>query len=189
MGDQDFNSAHGLGNMSRRERDEVYKRAQGRINDPYSMLRQRFGAYPTMGNFYAAEDARDRCRRRNTGVDEVSDHMARMGLGRGGSRDPRSGRGIYWQDQYAAPEPPRMHPRNVEYYLNRASRPQNGYQDNFNDAYQYMYGCQPDHRRTAPVGGLHDPRKYAGLNLRFGLNGGRNRDPATSRWDRVRNWF
>lgn len=186
--DQDFNSARGLGKMSRREREEVWRRAQVRINGPYPMPRQRSGPYATMGNFHAAEDARDRRRRRNTGVDEVSEHMARMGLGGREPHDRRSGRGVRWGDQYAAPEPPRiMHRRDVEYALNRAYRRQNSYQDNYNDAYQYMYGRQPS-RRTAPVGGRHDPREYAGLNLRFGLNGGRNHDPATSRWDRFRNW-
>ncbi|KAF3051166.1 hypothetical protein E8E11_010659 [Didymella keratinophila] len=195
VSNQDFNSARGLGNMSHCEREEVWRRAQARINDSHFMPRQRSGAYATMSNFYAVEDARNRHRRRNTGVDEVTDYMARMGLGGRESRDHlsgrdrRSSRNVYWQDQYAAPEPPRMHPRNAEYYLDRAYRPQNTYQDNYDDAFRYLYGRQPDHRRTAPVGGRHDPREYAGLDLRFGLNGGRNREPATSRWDRMRNWF
>lgn len=187
--DQDFNSARGLGNMSRCEREEVWRRAQARINDPYSMPRQRSGAYATMGNFHAAEDVHDRRRRRNTGVDEVSEHMARIGLGGREPRDRHSGRGIRWVDQSPAPEPPRiMHPRDVEYALNRAYRHQHSYHDNYNDAYQYMYGRQPGHR-TAPDGGRHNPREYADLIPRFGLNGRRNRDPATSRWDRFRNWW
>ncbi|OSS43293.1 hypothetical protein B5807_12135 [Epicoccum nigrum] len=118
----------------------------------------------------AAEDAGDRRRRRNTGVDEVTDYEVHMGLG-----DP-------------APDPPQMHPLNAEYCLNRASRPQNSYQDNYDDAYQYMYGRRLGHPRTVPVDGHHDPREYAGPILRFGLNGRRNRDLATSRWDRIRNW-
>lgn len=81
-----------------------------------------------------------------------------------------------------------MHPLNAEYCLNRASRPQNSYQDNYDDAYQYMYGRRLGHPRTVPVDGHHDPREYAGPILRFGLNGRRNRDLATSRWDRIRNW-
>jgi hypothetical protein len=185
---QNFNSALGLGNMSRRERGEVWRRAQARIDDPYFMPRQHSGAYATTSNFHAAEGVCDRPRRRNTGVDEVTGYMSRMNIGGCEPRDRRSASNIRWVDQYAAPEPPRSHPRNAEYYLNRAYRPQNTYQDNYIDAYRYINGRQPG-RRTEPGGGRHDPREYAGLNLRFGLNGGRNRDPAVSRWDRMRNWF
>ena len=98
VNDEDFNSARGLGNMICRERDKVHRRAQARINDPDSMPRQRSGACATMGNFYAAEDARDRRCRQITGVDEVLEYMARMGLGGHGprsGREPRAGRGVY----------------------------------------------------------------------------------------------
>lgn len=52
----------------------------------------------------AAEDAGDRRRRRNTGVDEVTDYEVHMGLGDRESRGRercghRSGRGVYWEDQ------------------------------------------------------------------------------------------
>ncbi|KAG9196811.1 hypothetical protein G6514_004067 [Epicoccum nigrum] len=141
----------------------------------------------------AAEDAGDRRRRHNTGVDEVTDYEAHMDLGGRESRsreprDHRSGREVYWQDQYTAPDPPQMHSINAEYCFNRASRPHNSYQDNYDDAYQYMHGRRPGHPRTVPVDGHHDPREYAGPILRFGLNGRRNRDLATSCWDKMRNW-
>ncbi|KAF1925639.1 uncharacterized protein M421DRAFT_234330 [Didymella exigua CBS 183.55] len=190
INDNDFNSAAGLHNMSRREREEVWRRAQARVNDPYSMPCQRSGAYATMGNIHAVEDARGR-RRRNTGVDEVANQMSRTNMGNCGSRGRRSGYNVHWVDQFAAPEPPRTHPRNAEYYLDRACRPRNTWCHNYNDANQYMNGRNPG-RRTAPADGRrdrHDPRTYAGLNLRSGLNGDRNRDPTTSRWDRMRNWF
>lgn len=176
--------------MSRRECEEVWRSAQARVNDPYFFPRQRSGAYATMGNIYAAEDTdrRERGRRRrNTGVDEVADWISRIAMGDRGSRG-RSGCDVRFYDQYATPEPSRTHPRHARYYLDRASRPRNTNQGNYNDAYQYINGRHPG-RRTKPVGGRHDPREYAGLNLRFGLNGSRNRDPASSCWDRMRKWF
>lgn len=75
--------------MSHREREGAWRQAEARINDPYSIPRQRSGANMTMSNSHASEDARDRRRRRrrNTGVDEATEHMARMGLGGRESRD------------------------------------------------------------------------------------------------------
>ena len=185
VNDEDFNTAAGLRNMSRREREEVLRRAQRRSQDPYSFPRQRSRANATIGNMYAAEEADWRARERdhgNTSVYGVAGWDPRMTTGKHGVRNVR------WRDQYAAPEPPRINPRNAEYYLDRAHRPRNTCQDNYNDASRYINGRHPA-RRTEPIGSRHDPREYAGLHLRFGLNGDRNRDPATSRWDRVRNWF
>ncbi|KAF3033427.1 hypothetical protein E8E12_002815 [Didymella heteroderae] len=90
---QDFNTARDFGNMSRRER-EVWRRARDRIIDPYTMPRQRAGAYATMGNSYAGEDARDRRRRHNTGVNGIADYMARMNLNGCETRSRHSGRGV-----------------------------------------------------------------------------------------------
>lgn len=84
--DIDFNSAAGLRKMSRREREEVWRRAQARVTDPYSMHRQRSGAYANMGNIAAVEDARSlRHRLRNGEVDEVADRMSRLNRGDRGS--------------------------------------------------------------------------------------------------------
>ena len=91
-------------------------------------------------------------------------------------------------NHYPGPEPPRTHPRNAECYLNRAYRPGNSYQNSYNDAFQYMYSRQPDPSYGAYWWSSRSC-EYAGLNLRFGLDGGRNRDPATSRRNRMRNWF
>lgn len=44
-------------------------------------------------------------------------------------------------------------------------------------------------RRTDPIGNRHNPRDYANLKLRFGLTGRCNRHSASSRLDRIHNWF
>lgn len=193
LNDQDFNSAQGLRNMSRRERNEVYRRAQGRLSDPYSTQRQRTGLNATMGNVHAANDAERRDRRRGhrySNVDDLTRDVAGMNFGSGRSRRTHTDRrNIRWHDQAMpeAPEAPRVLPRNGEYYLDRASRPSNSYQDNYNDAYQYMHGERP--RRHTATATRHNPREYAHLNLRFAVDNTRHHDPSDSFYDRVRRWF
>ena len=196
--DQDFNSVRGLRNMSCSERNEVYRRAQNRLRNPYRNTRQRCGLSATVDNVYAANDTDRRDhrghRRRHTTVDNLTDDCADLNMG---SRSHSSGRNspsrnVRWHDEYmpAAPGPPRSNPRNSGYYLDRAQKSSNSFQNNYVDAHWYIYGDRPSASRRPTTNTL--PARSAGNSryradhdyphLRFGTGDSRNIDPSESRW-------
>ncbi len=192
LNNRNSNPARGHRNRPRHEREQKDRQTQDRARSPYNLPRQRSGLDATMQNVYAANDAdrRERCRaRRHSNVDNLASEFVGFNMGSAPSRRNRSGHNVRRHDQQmpAAPEPPRVAPRNAEYYLDRACRPSISLRDNYNDAHQYINGQRP--RRYSHDATRHDPREYAHLNLRFEVDGSRHHDPNDTFCDRLRRRF
>ncbi|KAH6625543.1 hypothetical protein C7974DRAFT_425185 [Boeremia exigua] len=119
--------------MSRREREEAYRRAQGRYADPCGTSGQRSGWNP--GNVYAAYDVDRRERyqqerrrdRRHSNADDLAYSFAGLNMGDSRSSRNRAGRNVHWEDEHM-PEPSR---RSRSYRTDRWSD---------------MYAPEPSHR-------------------------------------------
>lgn len=189
--DRTFSSTRDTRDIPRYEREYVYHQRQGGFGDPYGTERRRSGRHAPIGHMYAADNSERRHRhsgRRQSNVDDLTYGSEGLNMSNGHSRSGRD-RNVHRHDDYMpeAPAAPRNWPRNGEYYLDRALRPHNSARDNYNDAYQYMHGERPHRHSTSNT--RHDPREYAGLNLRFGVDNTKHHDPSDTFRDRIRRWF